>query len=134
METSAGFILFRDGKFLFLVHREGHLDFPKGHVEKGESLLEAALRETEEETGLGREMIRPIEGFRCVMEYEYSPGRAKRVVLFLAKVLSDNVSVSKEHRGYKWVPFGEAAERMKYDEQKKCIEHATRFLGEMKHI
>src|SRR6056297_50641 len=40
-----------DGKFLF-IYRMGRWDLPKGKVEKGESIPEAALREVEEETAL----------------------------------------------------------------------------------
>lgn len=34
------------------IYREGHWDLPKGMVEQGESLVAAALREVEEETGI----------------------------------------------------------------------------------
>jgi len=34
------------------MHRFGHLDLPKGKIEKGETELEAAIREVQEETGL----------------------------------------------------------------------------------
>lgn len=48
-------IVERDGRFLFVEERdaEGHLviNQPAGHVEAGESLLEAVVRETFEETG-----------------------------------------------------------------------------------
>lgn len=47
-------VVVRDGKFL-LVEEEQHgkrvLNQPAGHLECGESLLQAALRETREETG-----------------------------------------------------------------------------------
>jgi 8-oxo-dGTP pyrophosphatase MutT (NUDIX family) len=34
------------------IHRFDHLDLPKGKIEKGEEILEAAIREVQEETGL----------------------------------------------------------------------------------
>lgn len=59
-ELSAGFIIFQKGSNRLLVsHPTGSpkngkhsWDIPKGHIEKGEDPLEAALRELHEETGL----------------------------------------------------------------------------------
>ena len=56
-EVSAGGIVFRrgsDGVIRFLLIRDSYDNwgFPKGHLESGESPDLAALRETEEETGL----------------------------------------------------------------------------------
>jgi 8-oxo-dGTP pyrophosphatase MutT (NUDIX family) len=54
-EFAAGGVVGRAGKLLLVQVRnlEGELrwTFPKGHLEKGETWLEAALREVEEETG-----------------------------------------------------------------------------------
>ncbi|MEW6722749.1 MAG: NUDIX domain-containing protein, partial [Candidatus Micrarchaeota archaeon] len=50
-EKSCGIILFREGEkrlYLLLHYEEGHWDFPKGHVEAGESEHEAASREAVE--------------------------------------------------------------------------------------
>ncbi|MGB9112614.1 MAG: CoA pyrophosphatase [Acidimicrobiales bacterium] len=46
-----------------LVLDPGHIAFPGGHVEAGESPLNAALRETEEEIGLDRAEIEVIGAF-----------------------------------------------------------------------
>ncbi|MHB8361883.1 MAG: NUDIX domain-containing protein, partial [Thermoplasmataceae archaeon] len=70
-EVSAGIIVFKRMKnleFLFLKRMEGFLDLPKGHIEKGETEKEAALRETKEETGLSVEII---DGFKEIQEYTY---------------------------------------------------------------
>jgi hypothetical protein len=38
------------------IHRFGHLDLPKGKIEKGETALAAAIREVKEETGLSGQL------------------------------------------------------------------------------
>ena len=38
--------------FLLIQHQAGHWAFPKGHADPGESALETAKRELEEETGI----------------------------------------------------------------------------------
>ncbi len=55
-------------KFLLLRHRR-RWDLPKGHCENDESFLEAALRETEEETGIASNRIRLDETFRFELTY-----------------------------------------------------------------
>ena len=48
---SAGAIVFR-GDTVLMIRAGSRWSFPKGHVEPGETLLQAALRETREETGI----------------------------------------------------------------------------------
>lgn len=58
LEVSAGGIVFRQApgdpvaRFLLIKDSYGNWGFPKGHLEDGETPAAAALRETEEETGL----------------------------------------------------------------------------------
>ena len=56
MAPAAGGIVVKDGKFVAIV-RHGIPDLPKGHIEKGESPEQAALREVEEETGISKLQI-----------------------------------------------------------------------------
>ena len=53
MAPAAGGVVVKDGTFVSIV-RHGIPDLPKGHIEKGESPEQAALREVEEETGIGK--------------------------------------------------------------------------------
>ena len=53
MAPAAGGIVVKGGKIVTIV-RKGIPDLPKGHIEKGESPDEAAIREVEEETGIGK--------------------------------------------------------------------------------
>jgi len=56
MAPAAGGIVVKDGKIVSIV-RNGIPDLPKGHIEKGESSENAALREVTEETGIGNLQI-----------------------------------------------------------------------------
>ena len=56
-EKSCGIIVFDDDKVLLIKHNGGHISFPKGHVEDGETPKETAIRETFEETGIEAEII-----------------------------------------------------------------------------
>lgn len=49
---AAGCVVQDDGGNLLLIRRNGRWDLPKGKVEPGETLLRAATRESNEETGL----------------------------------------------------------------------------------
>lgn len=50
--TAAGGMVFNPKKEILFIHRKGRWDLPKGKVDKGESLEEAAIREVWEETGV----------------------------------------------------------------------------------
>ena len=49
--AAGGWVYNRKGELLF-IKRWGIWDIPKGHLEKGESMEECAIREVEEETGI----------------------------------------------------------------------------------
>ncbi len=51
IEAAGGVVENKNGEIL-LIHRRGFWDLPKGKMEEGETVEEAAVREVEEETGL----------------------------------------------------------------------------------
>lgn len=53
MAPAAGGVVVKDGKIVTIT-RNGIPDLPKGHIEQGENPEQAALREVEEETGIGK--------------------------------------------------------------------------------
>lgn len=53
VKAAGGMVSKQDGTRL-MIAREGRWDLPKGMVEPGESLIEAALREVHEETGIDK--------------------------------------------------------------------------------
>ena len=111
-------------------------EFPKGHIEEGETRLEAAKRETEEETGLTINDIHPT--FRYVSKYfitkDYSTGKRlkapepKSVTYFLGKAQTKDVELSFEHSSYGWFTVDEANKKLKYSTKREVLEHAIDIL------
>lgn len=132
-EKSCGILLFRvkDGTILYLLlhYPSGHWDLPKGHIEKGESEHETAARELLEETGIAD--INFIKGFREEISYEYKRAKKlsnKQVVFFLAKTELEDIKLSHEHKGFKWLPYGPAFNKLTFDNAKNLLKKAKKFL------
>jgi 8-oxo-dGTP pyrophosphatase MutT (NUDIX family) len=53
IDAAGGLVKNDDGKWLF-IFRNGKWDLPKGKIEKGEAVKKAAIREVEEECGIGK--------------------------------------------------------------------------------
>jgi 8-oxo-dGTP pyrophosphatase MutT (NUDIX family) len=61
VEAAGGLVRHSSGKYLF-IERRGKWDLPKGHIEKGESAEDCAIREVNEECGIkGHTIVKPIE-------------------------------------------------------------------------
>ena len=71
MAPAAGGVVIVDGKFVSIV-RHGITDLPKGHIEKGESPEQAALREVEEETGISHlQIVKALPStWHCYLEHD----------------------------------------------------------------
>jgi 8-oxo-dGTP pyrophosphatase MutT (NUDIX family) len=132
-EQSAGAVIFRkeNGERLFLIlhYEEGHWGASKGHVEKGESLEQTALREIREETGLTD--VRFVPGFMAETHYTYNKNGLlshKTATYFLAETLSREVRLSDEHVDYAWLPFSEAQAKVTFKSEKRVWESVHEFL------
>lgn len=109
--TSSGSVILREieGEWHALLLRAwSHWDFPKGNVEKGETLMQAAVREVHEETGI-RDLSFPWGGaFACTQIYSrdkvayYSIATSSTVDIVLAP---NPVTGVKEHDEFRWVPW-----------------------------
>jgi 8-oxo-dGTP diphosphatase len=124
-EFSAGGIV-QDGPNLLMVKVE-NLEgvqiwtFPKGHIEKGETASEAALREVEEETGYQCEIVKPFERVQYYFRREDALTK-KTVTWFLMKpVKKTGTHDPEEIMETRWIPFEEAKKIVKYKSDKKLL-------------
>ena len=131
-EKSAGAVLFiqnRERKYLLLHYEAGHWDFPKGNIEKGEEEKETVLREIAEETGITP--IRFVEGFKERLHYFYSINQktiSKEVIFYLAETDKEEVKISFEHIGYKWLVYPDALSQLTFKNSKEILNKAEQFL------
>lgn len=108
---SCGFVIFKSNKykrFLLLKHTD-RLDFPKGHIKRGELEINCALRELKEETGINADEIVIDKDF--LYRFKYFPKYKKyenevvekTLVIFLAYLKNKKKAIQvTEHIGYKW--------------------------------
>ena len=134
-ETSAGIVLFRKEEanklFLLLHYPSGHWDFVKGKMEKGETTHETAIRETREETGITD--ITFVENFEEWIEYNFKYKKElvqKKVVFFLAETKTEEIEISHEHSGYKWMDYNTAMEKTTFDNAKTVLTKAQKLISD----
>jgi nucleoside triphosphatase len=109
-EPTVGALIFDSEGRLFLMKSHKWRDnfvVPGGHVELGERLEEAIIREVKEETALD---IYDIE-LLCVQEFIFDEAfwKRKHFIFFdyVCKTDSKNVILNSEANDYKWVPIEE---------------------------
>ncbi|MBI2056399.1 MAG: NUDIX domain-containing protein [Candidatus Sungbacteria bacterium] len=144
VERSAGAVVIKKEKgtieYLLIQHpdsidakigkaKPGHWDFPKGHIEKGETTEKTVRREVKEETGISE--IEIIPGFKETIRYFVKIGEEKRmkfVAFFLARTETRDVKISFEHQDYTWLPYEEASKKLTYANAKKVLQKAHGFI------
>ena len=135
-DFSCGVIPYRvvDGtrQFLLIQHKAGHWAFPKGHPEAGETELQTARRELEEETGIGAVQLDTAQPFEEHYEFTKRSGKRvrKRVLYFLGLAdAGQPVRVqASEVSDYAWCDASQARERMTFDEGRALLDAVLAYL------
>lgn len=133
MFKSAGIILFciPDYKILLVQHKAGHWGFPKGGVEKHESINSAALRELKEETKANVNVVfdKPIlsEQYSITIDGQKT---IKKVIYVIGVTCDLNIRINaRELLNVRWFTFKEAKQLEKFP-SKKLLVKIINFLNQ----
>lgn len=112
--------------------RRGRLiwSFPKGHIERGESSEQTAIREIGEETGMIAEVLAPLGQIDFWFMAE---GRRihKTVHHFLLLAVGGALSTEDpEVEFVEWVPLGAVRDRLAYADERDLLDQAGILLAE----
>lgn len=136
-EMSCGAVVFTreagELRFVIIRSKTGCYGFPKGHIERGETEQQTALREIKEETGLD---VTLIDGFRTTDSYVWVRERRsdihKTVVYFLG-TFCDQTPVPQESEiaDISLMRYDEAMAAFQFDGVRRILTEANEFLKQM---
>ncbi|PYQ32055.1 MAG: hypothetical protein DMF56_02860 [Acidobacteria bacterium] len=116
--THAGAVAVRNGREVLLVRSTARdaveWVLPKGHIERGESAEQAALRELREEAGVIGRIVRPVHT-------QQLPNGA--VIAFFFVEAHSQVA-PEESRESRWLTFDDAMRLATFDETRATLEAA----------
>ena len=128
-EYSAGGLIFNESGEVAIIarhSRSGHLEWclPKGHIEKGETPEQTAVREVHEETGIKGE----VTGSIATIDYWFT-GENQRVHKlvhhFVLRQVSGHLTVEgdpdHEAEDAAWVPFHELPAVLSYPNERRIV-------------
>ena len=134
-ERSAGAVVFSPTpggpEYLLLKYGGGNWGFPKGHVEAGETDVQAAQREVEEETGIPVGAQKLLPGFEDDTDYRFRRGHVlveKDVRFFLIETATRQVKLSHEHSDFAWLAYPQAMERVSFEGPRRILQAAHSFI------
>lgn len=117
---------------VLLIHRtkQGDVSFPKGKLDPGESMPQAAVRETREETGLDVSLGVNLG----TIQYSIGETATKTVQYWAAEVtperaLASTFTPNGEVQALEWVAADEARARLSYKADRKLFDVFLRLAG-----
>ncbi len=130
-EKTGGAVMFteKDGgrRYLLIKNESGHIGFPKGHIEYGETETETAEREVREETGL--EFVQ-YGDFREEYTYATRENSIKTGVFFIGHYEYREPEIQEDEILDDWLlPFDKALELLNFPEDRELIRHAEEYIA-----
>jgi 8-oxo-dGTP pyrophosphatase MutT (NUDIX family) len=138
--VAAGGVIVRGHEVLLLhKHRLDEYVLPKGHVDPGETVEQAALREAREETGFANLRVLAQLGQAVRSEFSLNGRWTVRDETYFLMALADetrDTAATHDHAEYDrqafhqlWVPLAEAPDRLTFEPARTFVRRAAEWLG-----
>ena len=117
-EPTVGILIFNPHGELFLMktHKwHGKYGVPGGHIELGETAIEAAQREAKEETGLEIRVLEFLCWQECVYDEQFWKPRHFIFIDFTARMDQGEVVLNDEAEEFIWIDPKKALEELDID-------------------
>lgn len=130
MEISAGAIIYtiinNEINYLLIKDFHGNFGFPKGHLEKDETEIDAAIREIKEEVGID---IILDTNFRKELNYIMPNGINKKSVYYLGFYKDQKIIKQLEEVDETLLlPFSKAIDTLTFDNMKEALVEANNYI------
>jgi 8-oxo-dGTP diphosphatase len=130
-----GAVIWNDKDEVVLIRRgkepkRNQWSIPGGHLEWGESLHDAILREVREETGLIVEIAGLVDTVDLIVQ-DGSGDVTRHYVLidFATRVVSGELHADSDAAEARWVPFSALSDYPLWSETRRIIEDSRRLFG-----
>ena len=126
---AAGGVVVHDGRVLVLRRpSRGEVRLPKGHVEPGEGVQAAALRETREESGYASLVLKADLGTQ-VVEFDHEGRhivRSERYFLMTLADSPDSLVGGEEQFEPVWLTWDEALAALTFEPEREWVRRARK--------
>lgn len=128
IKKAGGIILNNDRSGIAIIYRANSNDwsFPKGHIEKGESSLDACMREIKEETGLDVELLKELPA----LDYEDKKGNIINLNMYLVQSSEDDFVKENPKDILKWVNLNEVKDILSYENLKEYYDKILPIIND----
>ena len=125
VEGAGGVVINEVGDVLLIRHRNGSWVFPKGHIESGESKVDAAVREVEEEAGVQATVVDPRQTWQTAYVNPRREGR--RITWYLLRSpATEAVMREPIFPSGGFFPPDEALSMLAFEEDRAMLRHVLR--------